>query len=246
MGAKVILEAQPQVKPLLEENLGLDAFIAQGKSLPHADFYVPLLSVPGMLWKTHGPHAHAIPYIRTDRQRTASWRERVHTLGTGLKIGVAWAGNPDHANDRNRSMRFDQLQPLFALDNVKWISLQKNGGEKDSPEEIARSGLIDWTNELTDYAATASLIECLDLIVSVDTSVAHLAGAMDKLVCVMIPFAPDWRWMLERPDSVWYPSMRLFRQRERGNWATVISTVFTEIEKLTLSQQCPVLKDEMK
>lgn len=229
-GARIVLEAQPQLRRLLAGTDGIDKFIAKGDALPPSDLHVPLLSLPRLLWKTQGAHAQAVPYVRADEGAVAAWRERVDSLGPGLKVGIAWAGNPDHANDRNRSMRFGQLRPLLALDHVKWISLQKNRGAGDSPEEIASSGLTDWTSDLTDYAETAGLIESLDLIVSVDTSVAHLAGAMNKPVWVMIPFAPDWRWLLERTDSPWYPGLRLFRQGEYGDWSGVIDAIGQALE----------------
>lgn len=236
LGAQIALEAQPPLKRLFAETPGIDIFIAKGETLPRADLHIPLLSIPCSLWKTYGEHAPAVPYVHPDRSDAAAWRERLDSLGPGLKVGIAWAGNPDHANDRNRSMRFSQLQPLLALDHVKWISLQKSLGTSDSPEEIVSSGLMDWTGDLTDYAATAGLIESLDLVVSVDTSVAHLAGAMNKPVWVMIPFAPDWRWLLGRTDSPWYPSLRLFRQRERGDWSAVVDTIRQALENLAPGQ----------
>lgn len=236
LGAQIALVAQPQVRRLLAETPGIDMFVAKGEAFPRADFHVPLLSIPRLLWKTHGEHAQSVPYVRADQHNAATWQERLDSLGPGLKVGIAWAGNPDHANDRNRSMRFGQLRPLLALDHVKWISLQKNRGANDSPEEIASSGLTDWTGDLTDYAATAGLIASLDLVVSVDTSVAHLAGAMNKPVWVMIPFAPDWRWLLGRTDSPWYPSLRLFRQNKYGDWQAVVDAIRLALENLVLEQ----------
>lgn len=232
LGANIVLEAQPPLKRLFAGTPGIGNFIAKGEALPQADMQIPLMSIPRILWETHGSYAQVLPYVSPDPQSTASWRERLTTLGSGLKIGIAWAGNPAHANDRNRSIPFRQLKPLFGLNNVKWISLQKTLGGHDSTEKIACSGLVDWTNELTDYADTAGLIESLDLVVSVDTSVAHLAGAMNKPVWAMIPFAPDWRWLLDRTDSEWYPSLRLFRQDERGNWAAVVDSVCASIADL--------------
>jgi hypothetical protein len=142
----------------------------------------------------------------------------------GFKVGLVWAGNPKNKNDRKRSISFDQLAPLASAPGVNFFSLQKAIRGKTIPP--AGMNFIDWTADLQNFDDTAALIANLDLVIAVDTAVAHLAGAMGKPVWVMIPYIPDWRWMLNRDDSPWYPTMKLFRQNSPGgDWPRVIQRV---------------------
>ena len=151
------------------------------------------------------------------------WRTRLAPLGDRKKIGLAWAGNPRHTNDHNRSIPLASFAPLAAIQSAAFISLQKdNSGGIPPPPGLE---LIDYTAELSDYADTAALIANLDLVISADTSVAHLAGAMGKPVWTLLPFHPDLRWLLDRADSPWYPTMRLFRQPRPHDWQTPIRAV---------------------
>jgi hypothetical protein len=143
-----------------------------------------------------------------------------------LKVGLAWAGRPKHINDRNRSLPVSKLATLAGVENIWLCSLQKGPGGP-APFEMA-----DWTHELNDFADTAALIAQLDLVICADTAVAHLAGAMGKRVWVLIPYLPDWRWLLDRTDSPWYPTMRIFRQPRPGDWETVIAQVVHELKSL--------------
>ena len=149
-----------------------------------------------------------------------------------FKVGLVWAGNSEHKNDRNRSLAFKHFHALAKLPKVKWFTLQKGPAATQARDTDAILPLVDFTDQLNDFSDTAALIENLDLVITVDTAVAHLAGAMGKTVWVLLPFAPDWRWMLNRSDSPWYPSMRLFRQRQPGDWAGVIETVCEELGKI--------------
>jgi ADP-heptose:LPS heptosyltransferase len=139
-------------------------------------------------------------------------------------VGVVWAGRPTHLRDRSRSISPELLEPLAGVPRIALISLQVGRRAED-----LRSPIHDFTADLTDFEQTAGLIDQLDLVIAVDTAVAHLAGAMGKPVWVMLPFSPDWRWMLDRDDSPWYPSMRLFRQAEPGNWRGVIRRIADEL-----------------
>jgi hypothetical protein len=147
-------------------------------------------------------------------------------------VGLAWAGNPINPNDRRRSAPLSAFASLGAVDGVRWISLQKGPATvqaRQPPDELA---LFDWTSELNDLADTAALVACLDLVISVDTAVAHLAGALGEPVWVLIPFVPDWRWMLGRLDSPWYPTMRLFRQPHPGDWQHPIEQIAHELTRI--------------
>lgn len=227
---RVVFECQPSLSRLLKSADGFDQLIARGEAIPHADFHVPLLDLPGILETKLDSIPACVPYLRADAEMSKYWRERLDALGAGVRLGVAWAGNPGHANDRNRSMRLEQLEPLLMQEGVRWISLQKGdraGEIRALPEAMQ---FIDWTDELNDFADTAALIQNLDLVIAVDTSVVHLAGALGKPAWVMIPHAPDWRWLLERSDSPWYPTLRLFRQSKRGEWEAVVSTVLQALK----------------
>lgn len=205
-GARVIVDCQQPLERLLA---GMEGIAALGPA-PEADYQLPLPSAPAAAGATLDSIPLKTGYLRAPEEDAGRWRAR---LGPGVgrrRIGLAWAGNPNHRNDRNRSIPSDLVGLLTSFEGVEWILLQK--GYEPAPG-------------FTDFADTAGLIENLDLVISVDTSVAHLAGALGKPVWVLLPFAPDWRWMLEREDSPWYAGARLFRQREAGDWGSVLREV---------------------
>jgi ADP-heptose:LPS heptosyltransferase len=143
-----------------------------------------------------------------------------------MKVGLVWAGRSTHTNDKNRSLVLRQLAPLAAIEGIQFYSLQKGPAAAQVIDDCpAALNLIDYGDKLTDFAETAAMIENLDLVITVDTAVAHLAGALAKPVWVLLPFVPDWRWLLDREDSPWYPTMRLFRQKAIGQWDQVIARV---------------------
>jgi len=166
----------------------------------------------------------AQPYLATDESLRAAFGETARSDGR-LKVGLAWAGNKTHKDDRNRSMPLAAFAPLGRLDGVRFHNLQKGDAATQAKNPPPGLELIDWTQDLHDFADTAALIANLDLVIAVDTAVAHLAGAMGKPVWTLLPFVPDWRWLLEREDSPWYPTMRLFRQPAIGDWETVIGQI---------------------
>jgi hypothetical protein len=147
------------------------------------------------------------------------------------RVGLAWSGRPAHPNDRNRSTSFECLARLLDVD-ATFVSLQKEVRPDDAPAVSSRSDLLQFADELRTFADTAAIISNLDLVISVDTSVAHLAGALAKPVWVLLPFFPEWRWLLDRDDSPWYPTARLFRQNAPGDWPEVIGRVVVELERL--------------
>ena len=221
-GAKVIVECQAALIPLLAASIPAAQWIAspaETSSLPTADFQLPLLSAPAVAGTTIETIPFPEGYLRAPADAVSRWERWLGRPSGRLRVGICWAGNPNHKNDRNRSIPWAALADLASLTDVEWVSLQKGR----TPE----AGLLmrDAAAGLGDFADTAGLIENLDLVISVDTSVAHLAGALGRPVWILLPFAPDWRWMLDRPDSPWYSRARLFRQAETGKWRPVVKDV---------------------
>ena len=223
-GAKVVLEVQPELKSLLAGVDGVTSCHARGETLPTYDVYCPLGSLP-LAFKTEPATIPAnIPYLRADETHLAKWRPIIEAL-PGKRIALAWAGHAKHPNDRNRSIALAQLEPLFALDGISFVSVQRDL-RGDVEAILARHKSIthigDKLNDMTD---TAAVLAFVDLTIAVDTSVIHLAGAMGREAWVMLPFSPDWRWTLTGDHSPWYPRMRLFRQAKPGDWSAVIASL---------------------
>jgi tetratricopeptide (TPR) repeat protein len=227
-GRRVVLEVQRPLVDLAKTLPGVEQVVSRGDPLPPFDLHCPLLSVPDRLGSSLETLPTA-PYLSGDPTRVAVWRERVAPL-RGLKVGLVWAGNPTMAADRRRSMCLDQLAPLGSVAGVSFVSLQKGPAEtqaKDAPPGLV---LHDWTEELRDFADTAALIEVLDLVIGVDTGVIHLAGALGKPVWLLNRFDRCWRWMADRDDSPWYPSLRQFRQKTPGEWGRVVDAVAAALQ----------------
>jgi hypothetical protein len=219
--ARVIVECQAELVALMKTVRGADQVIARGDKLPAFDAHVPFLSVPMIFGTNSKSIPDDVPYLVADTQKVEAWRRRLD--GEGLKVGIAWAGSAAHINDANRSMRFEQLGPLMEVRGVRLYSLQKGPRGADAS---GAQGLVDHTDELEDFTDTAALMENLDLVISVDTAIVHLAGALAKPVWTMLPFATDWRWLAShRDDSPWYPTMRLFRQARPRDWDGVVQGV---------------------
>ncbi|MBN9561318.1 MAG: tetratricopeptide repeat protein [Alphaproteobacteria bacterium] len=219
LGARVELVCDARLIPLLRTLPASPALTPQGMGLPRYDVWVDQMSLPRLFATTPETVPTPSGYLQADPAWAAAWRA---TLPEGCRVGLVWAGNPAHANDRRRSLPPGALAPLLEVPGQCFVSLQLG---PRSVEAAAMPGLIDPTARLTDYAATAALVAALDLVITVDTSVAHLAGALGRPVWVMLPFAPDWRWMLGRDNSPWYSSMRLFRQERPGHWSGVVASV---------------------
>jgi len=228
-GRRVVLEVQAPLKALLADLPGIEAIVARGDVLPAFDVHCPLLSLPRIL----GTEIAGIPaetrYLQADRDRVAGWRRRLDAY-PGLKIGLAWAGNPAMGADRRRSIALEQFSILADLPGVTFISLQKGPAATETPPPGLV--LLDWTDELSDFAQTAALVEALDLVISVDTAVVHLAGALGRPIWLLNRFDRCWRWLLDRDDSPWYPTLRQFRQNEPGDWDSVLDRTHAAIERL--------------
>jgi tetratricopeptide (TPR) repeat protein len=222
-GAKVVLEVQPSLLPLLADLEGAAQVLPAGAPLPAFDYYCPLMSLPGAFRTDLSSVPAAIPYLRSDPLRVALWAKKLGTRSRP-RIGLVWSGSRTRRHER-RSIGLEEMLPLIG-DWAEWISLQKEVRRIDAAILGERPDLRHFGAELNDFADTAALVEAMDLVVTVDTSVAHVAGAMGKAVWVLLPFNPvGWNWMLTREDSPWYPTARLFRQPAHGDWASVIRRV---------------------
>ena len=234
-GAKVIVECHPQLKSLLQGMKGVERVLAAPEPLPPFDLHAPLLSLPPAFGTTLETIPAEVPYLRADPDLVEAWRARLAADGgpsTMLRVGLAWAGRSTYKADRDRSVSLSALAPLAEVKGVRFHSLQKGEPARQARTPPPGMNLVDLTDELKDFADTAALIANLDLVVSVDTAVVHLAGAMARPVWTLIPSVPDWRWLLDREDSPWYPTMRLFRQTARGDWGGVVNRVAHELRNL--------------
>lgn len=222
LGGKVILSVQPELRRLVEANIKVEEIIDPAKPLPNFDVQCSLLSLPLALRTTLQTIPGGTPYLKPPEELIATWSEKIKPCSHGMRVGLAWAGSPSHINDANRSMQLKDLAPLAASGAI-FFSLQKRKVGFSNTDPDGSMQLIDWTDQLTDLADTAALIANLDLVITVDSVVAHLAGAMAKPVFLLLPKTPDWRWLLDREDSPWYPTMKIFRQENRRDWKTSVT-----------------------
>ncbi|HEY1683678.1 MAG TPA: tetratricopeptide repeat-containing glycosyltransferase family protein [Tepidisphaeraceae bacterium] len=227
-GGRVIFECYPEQRSLFECLPNVSQFITAGEPLPEFDLHCPIMSLP-LAFRTTLDSIPTQPYLRPDPKLTEYWRHRidaVHVYGkpSRRKIGLVWAGKPTHTDDRNRSMGLSQLAPLAQVD-ATFYSLQKGIAAEQASTPPAGMVLHDFSNGFSDYAQTAAFIANLDLVIAVDTSAAHLAAAMGKPVYMLLPKIADWRWMIQREDTPWYPTMRLFRQQNWRDWSYPIEKI---------------------
>ncbi len=228
-GAKVVLEVQPELKSLMTRLDGAASVIARGDTAPPFDMHCPLGSLPLAL-KTELTSVPApIPYLSADDAAVAKWSTR---LGAhhAPRIAIAWSGNPNHDNDRNRSIAFAKLAPLFSAP-ASFISIQRELRDDDAAGLMAESRVTHLGGDLESFSNTAAVLSLCDLVITVDTAVAHLAGAMGRRLWVLLPFAPDWRWTLGSDTTPWYPAARLYRQPEPGDWDNVIARVAADLAR---------------
>jgi tetratricopeptide (TPR) repeat protein len=229
-GAKVILECHAELEPLLRGLAGVSQCFVRGAALPTFDFHAPLVSLP-LSFATFSIEAipHSVPYLRADDAKAHAWRERLAAEPAKLRVGLAWAGDPTHKLDLMRSCTLKTLAPLAELEGVGFYSLQKGGRAAKAQDVPAGMKFFDFTAELRDFSDTAALMANLDLIISVDTSIVHMAGALGRRVFTLLPFNPDFRWLLDRADSPWYPTMKLFRPTRPGDWERVMANVKADV-----------------
>jgi len=235
-GGIVIFESQLGLGAILEQCEGINELIdwldVGDKQLQY-DISIPLMSLPHVLNINLDNIPVDIPYIKANQMEVSKWQQKMNP--TTLNVGIVWAGRPTHQNDRNRSCSLDDFVPLFDLGDVRFYSLQK--GDSVDQLDISDLDIVNLDGEISSFSNTASIINALDLVITVDTSVAHLAGAMGKQVWVILPYAPDWRWLLERDDSPWYPQMRLFRQQQAGDWPSVFMNIRNALADLIAARK---------
>ena len=229
-GGRVILECQTPLVALFEQLEGVEQVVARDDPLPAFDVHAPLLSLP-RIFKTD---LDSIPapgaYLTADAARGEKFAESLDTKR--LNVGIAWAGKPSHRNDRNRSAGIEPFIDLLGTPGVSFHSLQVGSRSADIAATGCAGLIRDHSPNISDFADTAALVAALDLVISVDTSVCHLAGALGKPCWVIIPYTPDWRWLMQREDSPWYPALRLFRQESFGDWPGVFSRLAAALEKM--------------
>jgi tetratricopeptide (TPR) repeat protein len=233
LGATVVLEVQPALRRLLQGLEGTSRVLARGEPLSDFDCHCPLLGLPGALNTTLATIPARVPYLSADPALTAEWAGRLGSRES-MRVGLVWSGNPTHLNDRNRSAPLADYAELLALP-CNFVSLQKVLRKSDQEALRAWRQVLHFGERLADFADTAAVVAQLDLVITVDTAVAHLAGALGKPTWVLLPYAPDWRWLLERRDSPWYPGMRLFRQQAPGEWLGVMAEVTGKLRTLMKS-----------
>lgn len=221
-GARVILHVEPSLIDLLKDIEGVAACVDKGAPPPPFDLQCPLASLPLAFGTAVDSVPATVPYLRPALD-LVRWRERLAGLRTP-RVGLVWSGSPTHVNDHRRSMAFTQLALLLDLP-MTFVSLQKGARPADRQALAQHPQVLDLDCELENFSDTAAVLSCLDVLVSVDTSVVHLAGALGLPVWVMLPYTPDWRWLLDRADSPWYPTMRLFRQDATRDWSRVTGEI---------------------
>jgi hypothetical protein len=203
--------------------------VGRGEELPKFDVHCPLSSLPLIFDTRLESIPTKIPYIYVEPKLIQKWRNKVQHDEFKTKIGLVWAGRSIS------SCSLETFSTIAQIDNITFYSLQKGEAKKQAKNPPKGMSFIDLTEDINDFSDTAALIENLDLIITVDTAVAHLAGALGKSVWTLLPFVPDWRWMLNRDDSPWYPTMRLFRQPSLGDWESVIDKIKDELLKLLMN-----------
>jgi hypothetical protein len=229
-GARLVLQITREQMPFAGRMAGIDAIILRGELPPHFDYYCEMMSLPMAMGLRLEDLPGPIPYLSVDPSRVRRWRKQLAGLPRPL-VALVWAGRPEHFNDINRSMSLATLAPL-AMTGATFLSVQK--GPKADQLRTPPDGLNirDLGGMIEDFDDTAAIFSMIDLLISVDSSPVHLAGALGRPAWVMLPFVPDWRWLMHRSDSPWYPSLRLFRQPARGDWAAVVRQMADELRLL--------------
>ena len=231
LGAQVILEVHAPLFKLLKHLGGVSQIIALGDNLPEFDYQCSLLSLP-LVFKTELDTIPPVPLcINSDVNKVINWQIKLGEK-VNLRVGLVWSGSNAHANDHNRSLTLAQLIP-YLPPNIQYVCLQKEIREVDQELLAERSNIIYFGDVLEDFTDTAALCDLMDLVISVDTSVGHLSATLGKPTWMLLAFAPDWRWLLNRNDSPWYPSVKLYRQEEINNWDGILGQVKKDLERLS-------------
>jgi tetratricopeptide (TPR) repeat protein len=233
LGARVVLLCQTALAPLLRGAVGIDVLLDDHERLPWFDCHAPLLNLPEMLGVFAGNSTEDVPYIFPSPERVAHWKTELAGF-EGLRVGIVWQGNPAHTGDRWRSLTLEQFEPLFTVPSVHVFSLQSGFGTEQLSE--IDCGLPIVNLDLPFHEKAAAIVN-LDLVISCDTAVAHLAGALGQAVWVAIPKIPDWRWLTKGETTPWYPSMRLYRQKTPNDWGAVMERICDDVTQMALQSQ---------
>ena len=231
-GAKVIMSVQQPLRGLLKQISPTIQIIGPNEVPTDFDYHCPLLSLPLALGTTLETIPAEHQYIKADEELRVAWSARLPPK-TKPRIGVVWSGGAAYKDDQNRSMELETFLPILSAD-ADWICLQKEVREKDLAVLRQVGRIAYFGDDLGDFSNTAALLDLMDLVITVDTNIAHLAGAMGKPVWILLSYSPHWVWLLDRDDSPWYPSARLFRQQQIGDWAGVIDQVKNELRSVIL------------
>ncbi|MEX2112665.1 MAG: tetratricopeptide repeat-containing glycosyltransferase family protein [Pirellulales bacterium] len=234
-GGRVVCEVQLPLASLLKQS-GIPGVVAQGEALPPCDVRIPLLSLPRIFGTTCETIPRDVPYLTADPGRVDQWRQ---ALGDedAFRVAIAWQGRPSYRDDRCRSFHLTEFEPLSTLPGVRLVSVQKDQGAQQIAQVAGRWPLVDVSPRLHDFHDTAAAIRNVDLVITCDSAVAHLAGALGVPTWVALPFAADWRWLSDRDDSPWYPSVRLFRQATMDDWSEVFHRMAQELAALVASSR---------
>jgi hypothetical protein len=227
-GATVILEVQPPLSALLGNLEGVSRLISRGNALPPFDYHCPLMSLPLALKTTLDTIPAAAKYLHSDPAKVAQW----HTLlgeRSRPRIGLVWSGNPNNPLDPRRSIRLADWVPHLPA-QFQYFCLQKDVRAEDRAT-LDSSDLFSFDDDLLGFADTAALCNCMDLVISVDTSLLHLSGALGHRTWLLLPFTPDWRWLRDRSDTPWYPSVKLYRQKAAGDWNELFERVAADLRR---------------
>jgi len=230
LGSRIVLEVQAPLVPLLDGQLGVDVLVKQGDPLPPFDCHCPLMSLPLAFQTTLTTIPSAVPYIEPSSEKERFWAEKLGPT-SGLRVGLVWSGDPRHQNDKHRSIALAELMAALPL-GLKYFSLQSEIRDSDRQTLDNCDRLVHFGPELKDFSDTAALCAQMDVVICVDTSVAHLSGALGKPTFLLLPYNPDWRWLLERIDSPWYPTMHLYRQTQLGSWQSALENVSADLHKI--------------
>jgi ADP-heptose:LPS heptosyltransferase len=241
-GARVYLEVKENVYRLLQNLEGAERVIARGEDLPEFDWQCPLMSLP-MGFKTDLTSIPAnVPYLKAPEDAVKLWAERLDRFHVQdrFRVGIVWSGNPKHSRERYRAVPLERLAQLSRINGTAFYSLQKGPGASQVDALGADLAVVNLDEQQSDFTDTAAIVANLDLVITIDTSVAHLAGGMGKPVWILLHSAPDWRWMRERDDSPWYPTARLFRQTKAGNWDDVLEKVRRDLTALVAAHRASI------
>lgn len=233
-GGKIFVECEAKMAHLFHVYRKFATFIVKGDTLPKFDVHSPLLSLPFILKTTLKTIPSKVGYIHSDPSLSKKWDKKISN-NKKIKLGICWQGNKEQKHDHKRSIPLHYWKTLLDKNTVDFISLQKGYGQEQIKKYGYKKLITDYSNIMDNgkdaFVDTAPIIDNLDLIISSDTAIPHLAGAMNKPIWLLLPYSPDWRWLLDGSESPWYPSMRLFRQKELGNWHGVFNEVSIELDK---------------